>query len=127
MNHYFQSVLMIDDDEATNFLNKRIIKKLNPTAEVKIFNESSLAISYLKRPEIISPDLMLLDVNMPATSGWEVLKNLSTIHKNNLSIVVLSSYISKEQKEKFSSSDYKITFIEKPLSLDKLNEALIQI
>lgn len=118
---------MVDDDDATNFLNKRIIKKINPEAEIKVFNESSLAMSYLERPEIISPDLMFLDLNMPAHPGWEVLSNLSVRHRDKLSIVVLSTYICTEQEEKFSSSAYKITFIEKPLSLDKLEKALVKI
>ena len=127
MNHFFQSVLMVDDDDATNFLHKRIIKKLNPEAKIKVFNESSDAMHYLGRPEIKSPDLMFLDLNMPATPGWEVLQSLSTRHKNNLSIVVLSTYICNEQRKKFSSSGYKIAFVEKPLSLTKLDEALVCI
>jgi len=127
MNNYFQSVLMVDDDDATNFLHKRIIKKLNPEAEIRIFNESLNAVSYLKKPETLSPDLMFLDLNMPAVPGWEVIENLCSRHRNKLSIVVLSTHICAKKKEKLNASNYKITFIEKPLSLDKLDKALTKI
>lgn len=118
---------MVDDDDATNYLHKRIVKKLNPSAEIKVFNESSNALCYLERPEIASPDLMFLDLNMPAMPGWEVLEQLSVKHKTNLPIIVLSTHICLEKKKKFSSSGYKIAFVEKPLSLDKLDSALTQI
>lgn len=126
MKHYFQSVLMVDDDDATNFLHKRIIKKLNSKAEIKIFNECLHAISYLKKPKTVSPDLMFLDINMPAVAGWELIENISLKHHNNLSIIVLSTHICMNRKKKFDASGYKIAFIEKPLSLDKLNKALTQ-
>jgi len=125
MNHFFQSVIMVDDDDATNFLHKRIIKKLNPNADIKIFNESLQAISYLDKPDTHSPDLMFLDINMPAVPGWELIENLCSRHRDSLSIIVLSTHICMERREKFSSSDYRITFIEKPLSLNKLDKALI--
>lgn len=127
MNHYFQSVLMVDDDDATNFLHKRVIKKINPEADIKVFEESCHAMSYLKRPEIKSPDLMFLDLNMPGTLGWEILESLPLRHRTNLSIIVLSTHICTKKQAAFNSLDYKIAFIEKPLSLSKLNEALTQI
>ncbi len=127
MSHSFNSVIIVDDDDATNFLNKRIIKKINPDVEIKVFNESSHVMSYLENPENTSPDLMFLDINMPAHSGWEVINNMPVRHRDKLSIVVLSTQICTERQEKFNSTAYKIAFIEKPLSLNKLEKALVNI
>ena len=71
-----QHVLFIDDDRATNFLNKKVASNLGCFSSITAVQSGFEALDYLKSCEehaTIKPDLIFLDINMPAM-------NLSLIH-----------------------------------------------
>ncbi|MBC7389884.1 MAG: response regulator, partial [Opitutaceae bacterium] len=73
-------ILLIDDDHITNYLTQRLLTRLNPSATVRIANNGEEALRIIKESadsDHITPDLILLDVNMPVMSGIEFMSALT--------------------------------------------------
>ena len=95
-------ILLVDDDETTNFVNQRTLRRTNVAQEIKIFNDGEQAINYMKaaacspnnnNPEKC-PDLIFLDIKMPVMDGFEFLdeyKKLGLDKSVPTKILMLSS------------------------------------
>lgn len=98
--------LLVDDSADDRFF---IIQTLNGFSRFKIIQELAdgmEAIAYLSGAEKYSnrkqfpfPDLLLLDLKMPRTTGYEVLQWLKTQHFPRLTVVVLSGSILQQDVE----------------------------
>lgn len=123
-------VLLIDDDNINNYLNERLIKKVNITEEVKIVLNGKEAIDYLSGINDGSgqmmPELILLDINMPVMDGFEFLqafKLLETKDKDSVIIVMLTTSTSPSDTKRLNDSGVA-GYINKPLTEFKLKEVL---
>lgn len=74
-------VLLIDDDDTTNYLNKRLLAELRVSREIKVLKNGKEAIDYLSKACAGSPaagytcpDLIFLDIKMPMMDGFEFLE-----------------------------------------------------
>lgn len=63
-------ILVIDDDEENSLI---IRESLNEFKNVKVFRDGESALAFCR---IQSPDLVLLDVNMPSLDGWAICKDI---------------------------------------------------
>ena len=73
------SVLLVEDDRITNFLNERLLRKLNITESIKVATNGEEALQYLEKTEASGkplPDLIFLDINMPVMDGLEFLQEV---------------------------------------------------
>ena len=69
----FKSILIVDDDEVSNFITERTIQ-INLGSRVKTVTNGQEAIKYLEDHD--HPDLVLLDLNMPLMNGVQFLEYL---------------------------------------------------
>ncbi|PZX94039.1 response regulator [Flavobacterium aquariorum] len=135
MNKKLNCVLLVDDDFATNFINKKIILKTNLTEYIQVALNGKEAIEYLCKQgkfestddnEYPSPQLILLDINMPVMDGWEFIeeyKNLNLENKENIIVVMLSSSFNPADRAKAESIKEISAFNQKPMN----KEALLEI
>lgn len=90
-------VLLIDDDKATNFFNERVVTKHNSFDNVNTVQSGKAALEYLSKvenKEVIKPDLIFLDINMPAMNGWEFLIEFAKLNKTiteGIKVILLST------------------------------------
>lgn len=69
-------VLLVDDYEADNFLNKMLLDNMGCAEQVDIALDGAQALRYLSTPvdgNYPRPELICLDINMPVMNGWEFL------------------------------------------------------
>lgn len=92
------SILLIDDDQISNFITKRILQKLNVTHEIGEAKDGEQGYKYIidhcDRNLGICPDLILLDVNMPVLDGFGFLEKVRRLPKGstkNTKIIALTS------------------------------------
>ena len=102
MERKLDCVLLIDDDEPTNYLNVRIIRKVNCANQIRAVQTAREALNSLRNGDTSKdpanpcsqPDLIFLDINMPGLSGWDFLeayKRLRIPNEEKAVIVMLTS------------------------------------
>lgn len=115
-------ILFIDDDEPTNFLNKIIAEQSGYTDRVEIFQSGQEALDYLSGP-FPSPDLIFLDINMPAMDGWEFLdryRALPRMDKAEIVLVMLTTSLNPDDEIKTRDMQEVAGFENKPLLESRL-------
>jgi CheY-like chemotaxis protein len=131
------SILLIDDDMATNFVSKMLIKKSGVTDHIETALNGQLAIEYLtnvgnyeKSDGILpKPMLILLDINMPVMDGWEFAEAFSKLdvsQKSDVVIVMLTSSLNPDDKARAAKLPVISGFQNKILTMDALNSIMDQ-
>jgi CheY-like chemotaxis protein len=122
-------VLLVDDDSINNFINERLIRKTNITEEVKIVLNGREAIDFLTQSSADgkpSPELILLDINMPVMDGFEFLeafKKMELKDKSSVIIVMLTTSTNPNDTQRLNNSGVS-GYLNKPLTEVKLNEVI---
>lgn len=129
MNPKLNSILVIDDDEPTNYLNLMIIEEAQCANFVKAVQSGKEALDYLENSNHLneSPDLIILDINMPAMNGWEFLEKYRLLQKNKqgkVMVVMLTTSLFPEDREKAIEIPEVSGFENKPLTREKLDKIL---
>lgn len=119
-------VLLVDDDNINNFINERLIRKANITEDVKIVLNGKEAIDFLskrsKEDGLPSPELILLDINMPVMDGFEFLeafRKMELKDKSSVIIVMLTTSTNPNDTQRLNNSGVS-GYINKPLTEQKL-------
>ncbi len=128
------TILLIDDDQVNNFIVASTINRLNIPHELIVKLNGLEGINYLldctKNKDLVSPDIILLDINMPTMDGWEFLEEynakLSQLH-SEIFVFMVSSSVYNEDIEKANSYSFISDFISKPLSFEKLGSIIQNI
>jgi CheY-like chemotaxis protein len=117
-----KSVLLVDDDDTTNFLNKFFIRQVDSSVEINVALNGKEAIDFLvlNGNDDLMPCLVILDTHMPVMNGWEFLeafdKKFDASFKKNVVIVMMTS-LDLEQAVKKAMDDPNVSDTEqKPLS-----------
>lgn len=123
-----KSVLLIDDDDVTNFYNGHLIRKMNIADNISEVMNGREAIEYLLHADNM-PELLFLDINMPVMNGFEFLEEyekLSEDRKGNFLILMLTSSLSPIDKSRASQFPSLTDYYPKPLSQEKIAEILVK-
>jgi len=123
-------VLFIDDDKATNFFNTRIARNHGYFKNIVTLQSGSEALKYLRSSanhdeRTPKPDLIFLDINMPAMNGWEFLEQfyqLGAAFTQNISIVILSTSTEPVDLKRYAMDQRLIGFVHKPLKSKSLTK-----
>jgi CheY-like chemotaxis protein len=88
------SVLLVDDDKITNFLNQLLINDLAIAQQVLTAENGQEALHIIREQceDNNCPALILLDVNMPVMNGFEFLEayeRLAFTYKQSIIIIVM--------------------------------------
>jgi len=99
-----KSVLVIENDSNDIYLLRHLLEKIDPSLEVLSFCSGELALDFLlgrgeyrDRVKHPLPCLIFLDLNMPRTSGFEILRRIKKEPGLKLIPVVISSGSSQTQ------------------------------
>lgn len=109
--------VLIDDDPVSNMLAKNIIRRHFESTEFSVFTDPEEALAFLEK--ITSPVLVLLDINMPTLSGWDVLDRIELFPKqtnNMLQIYIVSSSIDIDDHDRASQNHLVLGYLEKPVT-----------
>ena len=133
MKQKLNCVLLIDDDEPTNFLSAMLIEEANCSRHVKVIPTGKEALSYLassqqsKNDSLPYPELIFLDINMPAMDGWEFLdeyKALTKEHQEKIIIIMLTTSLNPDDALRAFEIPEVSGFENKPITREKLDRIL---
>ncbi|NQZ43630.1 MAG: response regulator [Flavobacteriaceae bacterium] len=116
-----QSVLLVDDDDTTNFLNKFFLSQLDSGLEVNVVANGKEAMEFLLlNGSEITPCLLILDTNMPIMNGWEFLDayeaKIDAGIKKKVVIVMLTALDTENIVAKAMAAPNVADTAQKPLS-----------
>lgn len=128
MDQKLKCILVIDDDEPTNFFTRMILEESGCATHVVTVQSGQEALDYLAgsekaedKHECPSPDLIFLDINMPAMDGWEFLERYKEMDiLNKVIVVMLTTSLFPEDKAKAERSPEISGFENKPLTEEKI-------
>ncbi|WMJ73731.1 response regulator [Cytophagaceae bacterium ABcell3] len=124
------AILLVDDDQITNFINKRLIKKLEVADDIQVALNGEEALNLIKKcqkEEVECPDVIFLDINMPVTDGFGFLKAFEGMDVNkDVNVIVLTT--SSNPKDIKNLESYQIKgFLNKPLTEEKVKEVIEEL
>ena len=112
-------VLLVEDDETTNFISKLILKNAGFDDIYEVLNGKE-AYEHIEKN---CPDIIFLDINMPVMNGWEFLdEKKAKASCKKVKIAMLTSSTRHEDKEKAENYPCVIAYFEKPLTREKVEE-----
>ena len=119
-------ILLVDDDETTNFLNENLLTKLRVSDQVQVATSGEQALALLTQPPPYVPTLLLLDVAMPGMGGiafLEAYRRLPQAQQDATVIVVLTT--SMDSRDLARINELPIAGLAtKPLTRDKVDTLL---
>ncbi len=130
MANKLNCILLIDDDEPTNFLHKLIIERYQCTDRVVVFQDAEMALRFLSDNSdgaYVQPDLILLDINMPGMNGWEFMAAYSKLpeeQRGHIVVMMLTTSLNPDDKQLADSIGGVEGFLSKPLTKKLLQEIL---
>lgn len=104
----------IDDDDLQLELVSLLLKAAQPSATVTSFIDAREAMASAQRNML--PHGLLLDLNMPVMSGWNVLEELQKMQRT-MPTWILTSSIDPRDEARARAHTFVKGFIIKPLSL----------
>jgi CheY-like chemotaxis protein len=133
MKRKLNCILLIDDDEATNFLNCMVIEEADCTEQIKIAESVPLALNYLNESEQSKgsnqscpcPDVIFLDINMPAMDGWEFIekfKRMSREQQDKIKIVMVTTSLNPDDALRAKKLPVIAGFENKPLTSEMVKK-----
>lgn len=126
------SVLLVDDDSTTNFLNKLLLTRMGVAEQVFVAENGEQALRTLSQAcndghGVTCPQLILLDMNMPVLNGLGFLEayvQMPLVQQRAIVVVMLTT--SLHPVDLAQARLLPIAgFLNKPLTQEKVN-ALLQ-
>ena len=112
-----KKVLLVDDDVAFHFLQKIVLNENNIRCQIDSVYHGHEALRYMEDCNG-SPDLILLDLNMPKWDGLDFLEACRQCGRlpHYTKIFIVSSSQMPEDRERALSYKFVTGYIEKPLN-----------
>jgi CheY-like chemotaxis protein len=114
-------ILLVDDDDMTLFIHEKILNKCTIPFPYRSFTSAESCLNFLNQTDLSKGRqyIILLDINMPSMNGWEMLDEMMARKLDASAYVIMAtSSVDKEDRERALKYDCVIDFFEKPLSLD---------
>ena len=110
-----KAVIVVDEPDSVSLLMMQLIKHC---PQVEVIGSFTSSVKAAEEIELLDPDLLFLDVEMPVMNGFELLEKVSKLH---LSVVFVTAYNQFALKAfRFNALD----FLVKPVEISDLKEAV---
>ena len=125
-----QRILLIDDDAGNNTVSRIFLKRVVLETEIVPFTDPVKGLDYISTEYTAKPvnTILLLDINMPVLSGWDVLDKFSDMLndiKKYFTIFILTSSINIDDKQKAAAHPLVNSYIEKPMTIGLLKSIFL--
>jgi|ERR1035437_441421 response regulator of citrate/malate metabolism len=128
MSFFIETVLLIDDNEIENIINKKFIEVNGFARNIIAMQSAEDGMEYLfnqikMKKEL--PELIFLDIRMPMEDGFDFLESFETFNetiKCKTKIVMLTSTLDDRDIAKAKGNKLVRFILNKPLSFEALDD-----
>lgn len=122
------NILLVEDNEGDILLTLEALKEAKIHNEINVIKDGDAALDYLhkrgKYENAESPDLILLDINLPKMDGIEVLSHIKS-DEQLMVIPVVMLTTSESEKDIFESyQSHANCYITKPVNFENFMEVI---
>ncbi len=120
-------LLFIDDDFATNFYHKIIVRDSGLVEKYLFFSSATEALAYFEAQLALGnsekPDAIFLDINMPEINGWEFLDLYAQSDNDKAPIyIMLTTSLNPDDQERAELNPLVRGLKNKPLTATHIEE-----
>ena len=115
--------LLVDDDTDDRELFSEALASVNPVIICDLAADAEEALTKLGGNKDV-PDVIFLDINLPATTGWQFLSNLKTTTAYKDIPVIMYSTSNNQRDKEIARKLGALCFITKPSAFKKLKSTL---
>lgn len=125
-----KSTCIIDDDPIFVYGTKRLLKEVDFSDTILVYNNGQDAIDALNHMTAEGealPCVIFLDLNMPIMNGWEFLEDfvkISNANREKVIIYIISSSVDPRDLVRIKTFDVVHNYILKPISPEDLKSIL---
>ncbi len=124
-------ILLVEDNPGDVLLIRESLKENKLLTELNVVDDGEEALNYLKKrnryKDAVTPDIVLLDLNLPKKDGREVLIEIKQDNElKTIPVVVLTSSTAETDILK-SYENFANCFISKPVDLDNFIKVIKSI
>lgn len=123
-------ILLIDDNDVDNYINKHILSQRNIAETIITMTSAEDALEHLDsvktKPDEF-PDLIFLDIQMPAMNGFGFLEhyhNLPEELRKKCTVIMLTSSEDLSDVERARQNTYVEKYLNKPLSDEMISDII---
>ena len=129
MKEKLNCIMVIDDDEPTNFISTMLIEEAGCTKDLHVVESGVTALQFLtdvssdNNNNKCLPDLIFLDLNMPRINGWEFLEQYKKVvngRQKKPVVIMLTTSINPDDRLRAESIPELTGYENKPLTADML-------
>ncbi|MFS4456970.1 response regulator [Maribacter sp. 2304DJ31-5] len=120
---HLNSILLVDDDEASNFLHSIFINRLELDININSALNGQEALDFILNKGVEKlqlPCMIMLDLRMPVMDGWKFMEmyeeRVPLELKEQIDIVLVTISDNEEDKERAIANPHIVDFSQKPLS-----------
>ncbi len=130
MSAKLNCIMIIDDDEPTNFISSLVLEEVNCAEQVLVFENAEKALNHIRRNLIAGnlsqvPQLIFLDINMPRMNGWEFMEAFSQlVAEQQPVIIMLTTSQNPEDKLRAQQISAIASFETKPITPELVHTIL---
>jgi CheY-like chemotaxis protein len=128
----YQNAMLIDDNELDNFINEKTLEANYFAHKIYIATSAKSALEFVNNLIIMGaehrsafPEVLFVDINMPMMDGFQFIEHFKKITEKssiNPRLVILTSSVYHEDRQKAQRISEKIVVLNKPLTADMLAE-----
>jgi CheY-like chemotaxis protein len=129
----YNNVMLLDDNELDNFINEKILEANHFSKKIYVNTSAKSALEFLGNMLTMGdtcthvyPEVLFIDINMPIMDGFQFIENFKKNFEQKIKqpkLVILTSSVYHEDKQRAGEISKDIVFLNKPLTqamLDKI-------
>lgn len=112
--------VLVDDNDIDNFFHGMALKKAGFAGEVRVFERPEEALRFLLDDQISRSTCVLLDINMPQMSGFDLARQLQDrLHpRSSLQVIMVSSSDWEDDRQRAAALPILDGYVCKPFTAE---------
>lgn len=127
MSFSLKHICFADDDEDDRLFFKEALTDISSDIVLNLFKDGKELLEYILTPNIVIPNIVFLDLNMPLMNGMQCLAEMrKKTELNQVYVVIYSTSSSRRDIEKALANGANL-YVKKPYSFSEIKDVIKKV